>query len=152
MAKRSPTKQAVVSNAFRKDVIKRPICSFSTLRFLDTTIAIIPAAMFSSPDVTEMMLATVYSVVMWFPGLEMCLRTVPWTMAPRMKLTWPTRMRVRPFFISLPGPFSLSNILHILAKIDLSTLNSLFVWKCPPGCCSEVSSPCYFRDDVTNYL
>ena len=62
----------------------------------------------SSPEVTEMMLAMVYSVVMCSLGWEMCRSTLPWTMAPRMKLMWPTRMRVNPFFISLLAPLSLS--------------------------------------------
>lgn len=64
----------------------------------------------SSPEVTEMMFDAVYSVEISLLGLDMWRNTLPWTMALRMKLTWPMTMRVNPFFISRPGPFCLSRI------------------------------------------
>lgn len=62
----------------------------------------------SKPEVTEMMLVTVYSVEICWLGLEMWRRMLPWTMAPKMKFIWPMIIRANPFLISLLGPLSLS--------------------------------------------
>lgn len=62
----------------------------------------------SRPEVAEMMLTTVYSVEMCWLGLAMWRRTLPWTMAPRTKLMWPTTMSVNPLLITLLGPLWLS--------------------------------------------